>query len=620
MSVQTLITEYYATSDNDIKYMTLRKNFELVDTGADLRLIMSKLIVPILLDEPSLEIVNLISTELFPQLIKMAIGSIVIDSVLLEPLIDILPNSELRQTSIAQTIRNGLKSMKDNNAFVLDNSRNINLLQRFIENCKSHNFFEIQPQLYKENIELLLVYYFDGNTTFVPITLMRHIFEICYEETLSSTTIDVLKAACRLTNSTNLFAVKNMISDNQLVVITEVWYRFAEFIDFGLTSDLLEDIQNNINSESINLKRIIILKNLHNFFHIVRYSSGTTFLLPRLFEKLIKSLSNILTVYEAKQIELQNKITSLDFKMSDTIETDNMVNDEQDTYISELANDEEEEVELQFEDDTRSYEIQTELENLRKESELVKSISDCVCWLLENIPINEQNVPIIESLQKWVRLDHINLSSVSKESTKTLDINTIMVNGVFDGKYELADIVACISTALSNSEELVELQKYLDMTEHLILNKELSLTENDIRKLSNALIPHLQKNKNYVHTIKVGNMKQKIDDGITLRSSVYSMLLQIEDLPYDIACNLLQRVVISIPKEKEDQILTLMNHIFKKVLQEHYYNIIGLDESWFQQAIISPLDEQLRNESLSDLKHVFITQLIYLIANYQSQP
>lgn len=120
LPISNLIEKYRSTKDNDLKYMLLRQNFEINDIENELIPLINYLLLPILVEEQDMEILNLVSFQVFPNLVLTLIRDNAtaahlgwVTSLVWDPLLDQSMIYANRSFVLIETLRNILQKIEN---------------------------------------------------------------------------------------------------------------------------------------------------------------------------------------------------------------------------------------------------------------------------------------------------------------------------------------------------------------------------------------------------------------------------------------------------------------------------------------------------------------------------
>lgn len=586
MLVDTLIDQYLNTTDNDLKYMTLRQDYDLEEADRDLRLLVHKVLLPVLHSEPDAEIVDLVSFQVYPQAVSKCVAEDKVansniesqwfDDIVVQPLIE---KSSTRGNLMIQTLRNILKVLfqgLSSNGFDIPKPRenSIKLLVLQMIDYNVGNEVGKNMVIYWETLNLLISLYYTERVK-MSDEVLEDIFKLCPQGELDEMVKSVLVNT--VTASTLHGIQKLMISsinDYILEVISHVWYQFGPMVPELFANRLLPALASDNKQQEMQLRNLQIIYNLRKFYEIDRIQDSSKVLSQDVITKLTTTVVGLLNdskkdeahIFQ-KQIETQND-NPLD--MDAEIDED----PEQQAYLEQLQSDDEE---LEFEDEDEEPQEDQTLKYEEQQDLDAKEVSD---------KIHKYTSLIMKTLQPP--------SNVTLESTKgeIVDLDDVQINTLTD-ESDITNIIYTIETILSlkptpNDDPTSSLLTKLLLSIEVLNQLMMTSATLDYSNLCSLLLRHLKQNKSFVHTIKVGNMTQTIDEGITLRTMVYSTILQIltkEKIDYTVSCQLLKEILSRGIKDSDHTINELSIKIAEKILQESYTTIKGIDWQWYNETL-----------------------------------
>ncbi|CCF57234.1 hypothetical protein KAFR_0C02410 [Kazachstania africana CBS 2517] len=569
MEVTDLLEAYNSTNDDDIKYMLLKKE-KKISNKEDLYKFIWELSLPILQRSiqgtTSSQILgDLLSQEVLPFTIGAYFQDMRIHEVVEEskPIISLIcescKNYCTESDIFLQALRNILQNFIERDIlFVYDEcfDDSTNIVTYFCSISSS-------GPLYTECLTLLLKLCYNGQEKSIPAVLLDSILSVADKGSNTVITNDLLKTMCKLTTSWELDVVTERISLSAFLTISCYWYKFTPSVTHLFVNFLIPMLASEMNT----LEVLKIIQNLSPFFQIRSVSTGKVYLDTELVEKLKSSVKQLLAstndtigFYESG---LRGRNGNLKIE-NDPIDSD------QKNYISQLDfSDDEDEIEFENENMVSSNIPSNEILKLREIQQLLLDVED---------KINAVDVAVV------VGHDH------DEAMVDVLDLKEISVGlNNFPSK---AILLATLFHKLRIGKDEIELstlQTSLNVTEQLIKNKEqINLTMEEQSKLCELILPYLQKNKRFVNILKVGNMKQKIDDGKSLRLSILVILQQVDELPFNVCGEILKTVIdYSLLHTQDD--LSLAIEIVSRLIVRYYHAFEGLDKDWYNENVYSPL-------------------------------
>lgn len=617
MNVQSLIEEYKSLKDIDLRYMLLKRDVTIDNIERDLLPFLRSFVIPILNEDSSLEIVDLLSREVLPKLFIEQMSKFDnLDQLVYQPLISNCYGGNVRQLVILQTLKNLLNKITFNTKLSHFKINDDQLLYQFIENIDiTNNVANIPILLFDEVLIKLLKLTYNGIDKVVAPELLIYILE----QTQNITTFDpiiqeLLVTSFQLTSSTNVIAIIDLINIHQLNVVSKIWHKFNKIsnIFFKFLQELNLKIkmihQFTIDEIKIISKLLDVIKNFKNFYCIRNYNYNKTMINENNIATMINNLSKIRQIVNIFAAELDretNASTFTNFKnIADRSLTLSNDDTKQEEYLQELNFDDDE---LEFEDDDQDghdfnenkyrTEVCTKMETL----ELIKvSIQE----IIEAIPIDVIHEELLIDKDFWLVCHPSNGKEVNN------------VNNGVNNQF-LLDFPKILQM-LNNSDDLSELSesiKYID--QYLQSTKKIkNLNEctgvfskghdptNYSKLIYEAILPHLLRNKQFIKIIKVGNMKQKIDESVNLRLNIINILLTNCDdtsgtcqLSYQLCCQIIKQIVTMWPNESDENMRSQLFKLLRKILERNFTEIYALDEEWYYQDIYQAVEIALNSEN-----------------------
>ncbi|KAG0660380.1 hypothetical protein C6P45_001585 [Maudiozyma exigua] len=681
MIILKIIEQYYASTDSDLQYMALRNEFTINDIDNDVSLLMNKLVLPILLTESNMTIVNLVCYELLPKFMQCvrynySSNSDIFKLIENRVLIPITNNirhpdrslifmqcSKMLFKKIFELIdldqRGKSRSSHVNIPSIIFNN-NDSFVLLYLKNLGEMNLFETEKYLCYENLNYLLPLYYDGHTHCVPkeiiISLLK---QYSQEELINPTTQTLIGNLSRLTSSIELSYCSEYIDDSILLDMSKYWYKFNILIDDYFDTKLLPKLEvstiDNLD-EFIDILKIII--NFGPFYSTRILHIGLPYLAQENVIRLIKNCIKLLNITSIgiSQKKLENDMltdsviadreNSIAIAANDerqyikTTDSNNnsssKVERSNDKYVEELSlatgdyqdNDEDEDEDEYFEmedetvdisvdgDDNQSTHTKELVDNIHyskleendnnNKIEKIAKIKSMVLSILQSCDIS------LQTEKYFMEMPNLSVYNVYRDmglaadknaiatlfkfqsTVQEFDLNIILNDPDYFKKYSKDDIFATLDyKSASSVNNIRDLQFCVDIVEKLIRDENFKLTIRDQAILALILLPHIKKNKEFIRVLKVGNMKQKVDNGLATRTSIYSILSQMDTLQYNVSCKIIEEIVIHGLKDKNATIQFLSETILDKILSEYYNTIQGLAQGWYQVAIMNKLLEIL---------------------------
>lgn len=543
MLVSELVDQYLKTTDNDLKYMALRQELTVLEVGRDLNLLVNKVLMPVLLEEKDPEIVELVSSQVYPQLTLKCIVVMKrgnrepqwFNDLIVDPLMDHI--ADKRKNFIVQTLRNVLKvAVQSHYRMQSASDRHLGALVLRMKDHKGNNDLGQNTVLYWETLKPVISTYYYG-TVKVPFAILKNIFNLC-EGKLDSLVRSVLISSVEATTRQNVEKiVQESVSDSVLEAISTVWWQFGQLVPWLLEKRLLPALQ----QQETLLTNLQTIYNLLPFFQIASAVSGEKVLEDGLQKRLESKLQGLLENAAANSSAATTKEVVAELDVEDA-----EVDDAQQAYLDELQSDDD----LEFDDE-----------------ELLETDED--------YQLKKLCQTILETLND-------NKEKSSDYQSHKIDLTQVEVSALD----ETEDVVYTIQSTLENETTLQPLLLSVEILNQLLLTGH---TEIDYSPVCQSLVRHMKQNKAFLQTIKVGNLTQTIDDGSTLRTMVHSTILQIittRKLDYPTCCKLLIEAVSRSARDVDPTIEQLSLRIIENLLQIHYNTIRALDSSWYDQTLL----------------------------------
>ncbi|CCE91816.1 Lag2p TDEL_0D02320 [Torulaspora delbrueckii] len=544
MLVSELVDQYLKTTDNDLKYMALRQELTVLEVGRDLDLLVNKVLMPVLLEEKDPEIVELVSSQVYPQLTLKCIVVMKrgnhepqwFNDLIVDPLMDHI--ADKRKNFIVQTLRNVLKvAVQSRYRMQSAGDRHLGALVSQMKDYKGNNDVGQNTVLYWEALKPVISTYYYG-TVKIPFAILKEIFNLC-EGKLDSLVRSVLISSVQATTRQNVEKiVQESVSDSVLEAISTVWWQFGQLVPWLFEKRLLPDLH----QQETLLTNLQMIYNLLPFFQIASAVSGEKGNSKNGLKRRLESkLQGLLENAAANSSAATTKEVDAELDVEDA-----EVDDAQQAYLDELQSDDD----LEFEDE-----------------ELLETD--------EGYQLKKLCQTILETLND-------NKEKSSDIQPHKIDLTKVEVSALD----ETEDVVYTIQSTLESETTLQPLLLSVEILNQLLLT---GYTEIDYSPVCQSLVRHMKQNKAFLQTIKVGNLTQTIDDGSTLRTMVHSTILQIittRKLDYPTCCKLLTEAVSRGARDVDPTIEQLSLRIIQNLLQSHYNTIRALDSSWYDQTLL----------------------------------
>lgn len=286
---------------------------------------------------------------------------------------------------------------------------------------------------------------------------------------------------------------------------------------------------------------------------------------------------------------------------------DEVVDIDQQEYLAELeSNSGEQDDEILFEDDAShdSFTIDEANENFTHFKEIIRYITLLLTEI--RVPLNQKYDTLIARLVKehnllfkrQVSSDEIwesNLTQVGCMGTLvSLDsvYNKLSKSNSLESFNE-NDVVFTIHETLLSTNELSVLQLILEILDQLTTKEysQMVCIKDSLSEVLMWFLPLFKPNKLFIKTLKVGNMKQKIDEGTPLRVMLYTVLLKCANrMNYKASCEVLKQATKYGLKDRDDGIREKQAlSLIRNIIEHHYTTFLGIDEEWYRSEIVDGL-------------------------------
>lgn len=334
MNVESEIAHYRATEDNDLKYMALKEELSPLDVCDHLHSYVDQLLIPILMEESDAEIVNLVSLQVFPNVVEICLingksGSW-FDDIVVKPLIQHMTTS--RATIALQTLKSVSRKISEHNIRL---GTHPYLIEEFLQKCDD-------TVLSIETLYYLIQCYYDFHHG-IPPSILREIIKLTRNGLQGGITRLLIRETVGRANLDAITKTAVQMNLQELEVASERWWKLAPIAVEIFHSKLLPSL-------SISETRASSLQILLNFepFYTVRRIDGNTLLGPRDKKLLYESLSGL------NQELISISLESPDKSSSQEADSDSDSDPAQAAYLAELPSDEEIEFENEAEEPKES--------------------------------------------------------------------------------------------------------------------------------------------------------------------------------------------------------------------------------------------------------------------------
>ncbi|CAI4052791.1 hypothetical protein SUVZ_15G1280 [Saccharomyces uvarum] len=640
LPISKLIEQYGSTQDNDLKYMLLRQNIEITDIEDEMVPLVKDLLLPILVEEQDMEILNLVAFHVFPGLVLTLIKSNAaaavtqlgwVTSLVWDPILNESMVHEDRSFILIETLRNILQKIE--NASHLEYCQPVTssfeFITKFVVEMKrhmreideaqlSHSLSEGNMLIYIESLNLLLKFYFFSDATHPSLTvslsfdILNDIFTISqdYSATNTNESIDritekLLLTSAQLTHPVDLERLCSKINYKALLVVSRIWYKFGPMINELFTGRLLPGlICPSYAEEGYSVEGILeMIHNFYPFFSIRRLKDSKPLLSDPTVDLLRRSLFDILSTLNRSLTTTHNEKVDDFHRVDDNDDGFVLDNDpEQQAYLDELISDNDD-GDL-YEDEADNDEVDDE--NLGKSDETTKDltqINEILSIFAElHYPQEERFPKLLAELQSKITIDSSLIGKILSQDTcefltpggNVIDLNEIL-NELKSNKFTRKnDTFYTLTHFLSSqdSSDLSVLQLSIEVVDQLLVkNHSENITRDEQFQLIKLVLPHLKTNKSFIDTLKAGNFTQKIDEGVTLRTMILSLLLQLLPLDYSMLGEILPTIAKYSVKDKDPTVRDLSLQLLNQILSTHYNYLIGIDWDWYSSDFYQVLQD-----------------------------
>lgn len=555
MFVKSLVDQYLNAADNDLRYMTLRQDLTICELDQDVDLLVRKVLLPVLLEETDPEIIELVSSQVYPQTVQRCIekmsveggthGSQWFDDLIVEPLIEQIETK--RASFIVQTLRNVLKVAGQGEVSVGSaTEKYVRQLIAQMKVFKGKNGEGTNMVLYWDTLDLMISVYYDTATK-MTFEVLNDIFGM-YEDRSDITTNSVMVNSLKATTSTAATKLlQRGINDSLLKTVSSVWWRF-HFVANALFEDRLIPSLHSQDPDAL-LLSLQTICNLRPLYEISRVEGDCKVVQPQVIALLVSEITELLS-HVATSDRGQEPLTSL---QQEVLVEDTEMDDDQQAYLDQLQGDDD----LEFE-------------------ELDEEPSDSAA-AYDNDQIAEKCSYILESQRQEPR-------EPTPEDATTPDLDHVKVSALTTAE-AVQTVCHAAWSVLRQESTLPSLLRSVDILGQLLQTNVAAL---DGQTTCESLLPHMKQNKSFLQTIKVGSMTQTIDEGSTFRTMVYSTLLQaITTCPpnHQITCKLIYEALSRGVRDTDTTIAQLAIRILEFLLESHYNTIQGIDPAWYNDSL-----------------------------------
>ncbi|SCU98099.1 LAFA_0G15632g1_1 [Lachancea sp. 'fantastica'] len=590
----SIVEQYQNSEDNDLRYMALREHFLHIQDPMDDQMLLdttSRVLIPALNDRDR-AISELVSTQILPHIAEI--------NVLEAEMCVILPLCEnlLETTSHVHSSPPVLQALK--NVLSRSNSplQTSKPLERF---CETLALLRIRPYMVWDTLSLLLER--------TPVTLSAHVIQSQYST--------LYRLALSDGGSAAMIALRTATGKVSAETVLSTFEENREFTDVHLK------LLSYITSEQVAFRLLypeLIDKLLQ--VQLTEYACKTLVNLSVWLQQPAMSESSNL------KTELQHRLFAKCYDVladyAEKMETDseNEEDSEQEAYFKELSADGYGEG-VMFEDEGKD-------EAYQSSSELPPTV-DSWLKLLQQIKLRlPQTIVSILASPKFAKVRDCfpvqdgrsgdetvsrKIDEITNEGNLQLGVEPDLISSGAPNLPTDADLTEKISnfsealniteapketgirwlySMLSTDESnLADLEMAVDAASALSRREDMQDMHDFIAEL---LWPHLKPNKLFIGTVKVGNMKQSIDDGVSFRINCYALIQQLQ-LSYGSQCRTLEECVERGFKD-EAEIKEVSAALFNSIFTQIWPEIEIRDACWLRDKLWTRIQDRL-NKALA---------------------
>ncbi|CAI4036297.1 hypothetical protein SMKI_15G1360 [Saccharomyces mikatae IFO 1815] len=642
-AISKLIEQYRCTKDNDLKYMLLRRDFEIKDIEEELLPLINDLLLPILVEEQDMEILNLVSFQVFPNVVLCMINNSIpsqlkwLTSLVWNPLLDQSMVHADRSFVLIETLRNILQKIEKASpqGYRQPVTHSLEFISKFIVEMKrhmceidaaqlSHSLSESNMLIYIESLDLLLKLNLFSDATCppsmakLPFSILNDVFTIAqdYSATNTNESIDKITEKLFLT-STQLAHPMDLeklclkINYSTLSVISRIWYKFGPIVN-GLFADrLLPIISSSAIVEECSVEEILeIIYNFHPYFSIRRLKDNSPLLSESTINQLREGLFSMLSGLNDSLKREQNERLHSDSQSVD--DDDGIVSDndpEQQAYLEELISDDYDENMYNSDTDNENADGSNLEGNDEPTKDSIETNKILSIFAELHYPQEERFSELLTELQAKITISSSFIDKILSQEAIALstcggeiaDLNEIL-NEVKSNKLTRKNAIFHTLThtlSLQSCSELADLQLSVEVIDHLLVkNHSNNINRDEQFQLIKLILPHLKTNKSFIDTLKAGNYTQKIDEGVTLRTMILSLLLQLLPLDYSMLGEILPTISRYSVRDKDLTVRDLSLQLLNQILSIYYNYLIGIDWDWYNNNFYQVLQENCTKKDI----------------------
>ncbi|CDF91684.1 ZYBA0S13-01200g1_1 [Zygosaccharomyces bailii CLIB 213] len=553
-SVRDVVNQYQATEDNDLKYMALKEELPALEICDELPSYVGELLLPVLLQEPDAEIVNLVSQQMYPNAVALCLQRDKqgpwFDQVVVSPLLDQMhgprPNVALqtlrniarraaaeqdRQHQQQQQLQHQYQQVPDASAPTL--GRCPELLEQFLQTCDD-------TVLSVETLYHLVRVYYRGaagtsSVCAMPDHVLQKIVLLCRNPRQGETERLLLRESVARASLAAVAAVAPLMSLRELACVSALWWQFGPVAEQLLHSQLLPALADPQRSPLA----LAVLLHFEPFYTQITTNSATLYG-PENERLLRDALASVAVLHESGGGTSDRAAATPSENVDDS---DSDADPSQTAYLAELPSDEE----LEFESDSDSH------------SEAGHADS-------------------------WVATS----GNGSAEQTRRSLLEKL---GTGERSPQYEEVPALLAQLRKSPDEsiasLPALQTALETLAQLATTRAPQQRLLDWSQLCQQLVlPRLEHDRTFVHKLKAGNLTQSIDEGATLRASAQGTLRQLLPLvDFRTVCLALAQELRHGVHDRDSGVQQLAADTVRSLLASHHHELIGLEWDWYARLL-----------------------------------
>ncbi|SCU91143.1 LAME_0E11430g1_1 [Lachancea meyersii CBS 8951] len=592
-----IFDQYEKTEDHDLRYMALREYFLGIDSPGNDRLLLklvSRVLIPALSDRDR-AVSELVSTQIFPHIAQ--INPVGIEHCFVLPLCHKLFESVAHLHCSPQVLQ-ALKNVLSRTNCALQTSKPLEVY------CETLFATSDRTYIVWETLALLLKR--------TPTALSNHVIQDTYPKLYHLALSDEGPAAMAAVR-----AATAKISPSVLTATLEQNHELSE-THLGLLS--------HISCEYSAFRSLY--PELIAMLLVMPFTDNTCQTLVNLSVWLQQPAMDVKSaVKEELSTKLFAKCHSVLLEYAETMETvsDEEVDPDQDAYLKELSPDGDGEDPVFEEEDGGGKEgshdlpdaVRCCLEMLKQvklpipqnftailslprfENGLVSKLmeegrfdDDCALTQRGSVAFESSAGELGKSSPALPHENHMETTPgfLTSQANLTLtDAGNFMNKSPQLTKTDQTALIGLLYENLSSeSDDLATLEMAVDVAAVLSGREEMQKAHDLIAHL---LWPHLKPNKSFIRTIKVGNMKQAIDDGVSFRLNCYTLLQRLQ-LCYQSRCKTLEECVEKGFKD-ETAIKEVSAALFTTIFEQSFSDIQTRDAHWFREKLCPRVQDRL---------------------------